>query len=564
MKNFSELGNNIVSVLANDIESILVEADTGDLQTWAATKGGLSASAEFTDPNSSKYKYVAYYSVSSKEVDHFLVTYDQHTNNHHSTDKTLTWNDTRQTRKQAYNSLICSDIVKNTMGLKPKQGSDAECAVAVQRAAAPAPAAPRPSPSAGVSTAPQEEPQAENICSVDSKIRRRKIILDFSKCPITPDLITGGSGISFPRGGITKIVIKKKSNDDQSPFLDTELRFISFNMSKKDRSQRDSFNNYFNYLRRIMRYVIRNNWEITGDLSSFPSFTVSYEDGIREQIENEIDDIVELLLEAGRGATSGGGGVGRNLTKGGSAPGRGGASGSGGGGGGRSGRSRFDSSGNAMYGSGANKTPLYVATGGGNSSVANKAKQEYNNYKDFTEDQPELKNRIQQEYWPAAGEPSSLDTVDAPWSAAFISFVAKGTGLKSSIGHATYMRDAMSNRESANGDVDRMNAISRSKYVAFLPAEKSPSHGDIVCKPRGTGNGWDDIGAANHCDIYVGNNKAIGGNLSNSVGKNSYSGYTMIISKGATVASIESNNAVASNDSDDNDSDTDSDDSSDA
>lgn len=297
MKNFSELSNNIVSVLTNDIESILVEADTGDLQTWAATKGVLTASAEFTDPNSSKYKYVAYYSVSSKEVDHFLVTYDQHTNNHHSTDKTLTWNDTRQTRKQAYNSLICSDIVKNTMGLKPKQGSDAECAVAVQRAPAPAPAAPRPSPSAGVATAPQEEPQTENICSVDSKIRRRKIILDFSKCPITPDLITGGSGINFPRGGITKIVIKKKSNDDQSPFLDTELRFISFNMSKKDRSQRDSFNNYFNYLRRIMRYVIRNNWEITGDLSSFPSFTVSYEDGIREEIENEIDDIVELLLE---------------------------------------------------------------------------------------------------------------------------------------------------------------------------------------------------------------------------------------------------------------------------
>ena len=61
MKSFSNENRRLISELTSTIESIL-EADTGDLKTWDAKKDGLTASVEFVDPNSSKYKYVAYYS----------------------------------------------------------------------------------------------------------------------------------------------------------------------------------------------------------------------------------------------------------------------------------------------------------------------------------------------------------------------------------------------------------------------------------------------------------------------------------------------------------------------
>ena len=288
---------------------------------------------------------------------------------------------------------------------------------------------------------------------------------------------------------------------------------------------------------------------------------------ICEDIEKKIDETIVLLLTEksfGRGS-SGSGGFGRGSSgSGGFGGGRGNSRIGGGGGGG----SRFRG-GNANYDSraGAASTPLYVATGGGNSSVAQKATQEYNEYKDFTEDQSPLKDRIQQQYWPAAGESSSRGTGEGdPWSAAFISFTADGTGLSSATGHSVYMKQAKRNRDSADGDVGKMNRTSSSKYVALMTAEKTPSVGDIVCRPRqGSGNGWDDIGAENHCDIYVGQGKTIGGNReiagrANIIGKGNYNkdNYTMIISKGSVVTAIP-NNAVASNDSD-----TDSDDTNDA
>ena len=349
MKSFSNENRRIISELTSDIESIL-EADTGDLKTWDAKKDGLTASVEFVDPNSSKYKYVAYYSDTSKEVDHFLVTYDQHTNAHHSTEKTLKWDDSRQTRKQAYNSLICSDTVKNKLKLKPKQGSDAECVVPAKSAAKIAPAAQKSTQnrSASVSTAPQEKEidktNAENICSVSSKVIGRTTILDFSNCPITPDTISNPRGISFPSRGITRIAFKKKDNGDQSPYLDTELRTITFNISKKDRSQRSSFNNYFNYLRRVMAHVVKEGWVITGDLDSFPRFTVAYKNSVNEEIEKDIDDIIEILLEKSN-FRSGGGKAGFRSGSGKSRLGGGSSGGSSFRGGGYSGVSSMDSSG---------------------------------------------------------------------------------------------------------------------------------------------------------------------------------------------------------------------------
>jgi hypothetical protein len=107
------------------------------------------------------------------------------------------------------------------------------------------------------------------------------------------------------------------------------------------------------------------------------------------------------------------------------------------------------------------------------------------------------------------------------------------------------MEKAKQNRDRANGDATNLQT---DRWIAFLPSEKTPAPGDIVCKPRnGSGDGWDMIGNENHCDIFSGGNSVIGGNLGHKIVRTSYNdSYTMIISKGATVTGIEQ--AVASAD----------------
>ena len=562
MHDFLENNKIILGSIVDDVEKYLVESDTGDMSSWPANKNGLKASAEFQDPDSSLYKYVAYFDNSSKEVDHFLVTYDQHTNSHHSTNKTLVWNDSRQTRKAAYNILICSDIVKNQMNLKPKTGSDAECAADSRPEIVSPPVQPQVTSTERSSSAvTQNTPEQENNCIIISKLRGRTVTLDFSQCPITPDTLVGIQGVSFPNGGIQKIKFKKKNSNNSGPFTRDELLNIEIESSKFNRSETRNFNNYFIFLQKLTRHVANSGWEVDGDLNSIPRFSSGINNGVygESSLLENINEVLELTLtelisealtrksraqigtKKGRmsfGTKKGRATLGNSHAR-------------------TRGRSRVRGGGRTLD---SNCEKTFNVTGGGSSEIARKAKTEYDAYKDSKEGDDPLKSRIQNMYWPAGNKPSTTSTTEVPWSAAFISFCADGSGLNNSSAHQTYMKAAKNNRDSANGDANALNRIARNKYVAFLPSEKEPSVGDIVCKPRDSGDGFDNIGPTNHCDIYVGNNDCIGGNLSDTVGKNRYSAntYTMVISKGATVTAIERNNAVASNDND-----TDSDDNSD-
>ena len=102
-----------------------------------------------------------------------------------------------------------------------------------------------------------------------------------------------------------------------------------------------------------------------------------------------------------------------------------------------------------------------------------------------------------------------------PWSAAFISKAHENDpAFKKSASHATYMRAAKKARDDG----------AKTGYVAYKPEEleDGPARNDVVCKPRGSGDGWDNIGAKNHCDIYDGNGMMYGGNLGDTSKKVKY------------------------------------------
>ena len=101
-----------------------------------------------------------------------------------------------------------------------------------------------------------------------------------------------------------------------------------------------------------------------------------------------------------------------------------------------------------------------------------------------------------------------------PWSAGFISWALQNEPeFAKSAGHQKYMIRAKKARDAGK----------KSGFVAHKPTEAEPDRGDIICRPRGTGDGWDNIGAKNHCDIYVGGGQMIGGNLGNTSKKIPYS-----------------------------------------
>ena len=121
-----------------------------------------------------------------------------------------------------------------------------------------------------------------------------------------------------------------------------------------------------------------------------------------------------------------------------------------------------------------------------------------------------------------------------PWSAAFISWALQNEpGFQGSAGHRTYMRNAKKARDRG----------ATTGFVAYKPEEleSGPERGDIVCRPRGTGDGWGSIGAKNHCDIYVGGGTMIGGNLGDTSKKAPYDAgkASMVIKKLAESTQLE-------------------------
>jgi hypothetical protein len=153
----------------------------------------------------------------------------------------------------------------------------------------------------------------------------------------------------------------------------------------------------------------------------------------------------------------------------------------------------------------------------GGSDAASRAEYEYLNFWGSgkikaTQDNPRLSK-----YWQNCRK-SSDTGVNQPWSGAFICWVMSGiSGFIGSALHAKYMSAARKNRKLIDSGQDN------GEYAAFKPGEIAPSRGDIVCRPRGgSGDGWDNIGMTNHCDIYVGNSEIIGGNVNRSVTKKPY------------------------------------------
>jgi len=214
-----------------------------------------------------------------------------------------------------------------------------------------------------------------------------------------------------------------------------------------------------------------------------------------------------------------------------------------------------DKGGGGLFGGGGLRRSDRLGSfrGGGNAdAVTNGIAQERiwkTDFEGLDESDPKTKEQIDA-YW-AAGKGRDVAWPGGRnyhWSAAFISFLFKNDPeFKNSIAHKRYMRDARQNRRKLDDGEDVSG-----KYVAYKPEEITElAPGDLLCWPRNnSGDGWDGIGYANHCDMYLGDNKSIGGNLSDrvltptvtnvgGVWKSGPSRATMIISKGAVSNSAD-------------------------
>jgi hypothetical protein len=141
------------------------------------------------------------------------------------------------------------------------------------------------------------------------------------------------------------------------------------------------------------------------------------------------------------------------------------------------------------------------------------------------------------------GDPKITDKW--PWSAATIStmfaddpeFKSSKTGRigKGSAAHADYMKAAYFHRQKWDkGEDPTGSKKGYDNFVAFKPSEYGGMTGDITCYSRGSGNGWNDIGDENHCDVCLddGCNQVVGGNISDKLTVRSNPGdASMIITK---------------------------------
>jgi hypothetical protein len=140
-------------------------------------------------------------------------------------------------------------------------------------------------------------------------------------------------------------------------------------------------------------------------------------------------------------------------------------------------------------------------------------------------DNPQFK--IVGEYWLALTPPLNLDgnDTDQPWSAAFISFVARAAGysnFKFAPAHSTYVHDAVDKRKAND---------TAAPFWGFNVREHKPQLGDLVCRTRSNSNfsSIDSIpvgGFESHCDIIIEIRdtevRTLGGNVNNSVSITTY------------------------------------------
>lgn len=126
-------------------------------------------------------------------------------------------------------------------------------------------------------------------------------------------------------------------------------------------------------------------------------------------------------------------------------------------------------------------------------------------------------------YWQEGLNMSPQSPTGVPWSAAFISYVMRKAGSKNKFNysqrHSTYIRWAINNLRINDG-----------YFKAYQPATLPIEKGDLVCYARQSGVNYDTgTDYDSHCDIITEVNKekgtatGIGGNVSNSVSKTTYS-----------------------------------------
>jgi hypothetical protein len=133
-------------------------------------------------------------------------------------------------------------------------------------------------------------------------------------------------------------------------------------------------------------------------------------------------------------------------------------------------------------------------------------------------DNPQFK--IVGEYWDKLGLNLDGNDTDQPWSAAYISFVARAAGytnFKFAPAHSTYVHDAVDRRKAND---------STAPFWGFNVREQKPQLGDLVCRTRSNSNfsSMDSIpvgGFESHCDIIVELRdtevRTLGENVNNSV-----------------------------------------------
>lgn len=145
----------------------------------------------------------------------------------------------------------------------------------------------------------------------------------------------------------------------------------------------------------------------------------------------------------------------------------------------------------------------------------------------YWEDDDAKHSRRVNAYWSAAGHPE-LDGMHCrvPWSAAFVTWVMKRSGVPSgqftpSIAHWEYLSQSVANA-----------GMSGRWFIPRRVQDYAPRPGDLVCSTRGsrkarTVNGYVSPemleGKSTHCDLVVSRKgrklEAIGGNVRNSVSK---------------------------------------------
>jgi hypothetical protein len=133
--------------------------------------------------------------------------------------------------------------------------------------------------------------------------------------------------------------------------------------------------------------------------------------------------------------------------------------------------------------------------------------------------------RIVGKYWSAIGLNLDGNDTDQPWSAAFISFVARQAGynnFKFAPAHSTYVHDAVNKRQAND---------TAAPFWGFNINDHKPQLGDLVCRWRGNNpiSLMDSLpagGFKSHCDIVVEIRdtevRTLGGNVNNSVSITTY------------------------------------------